>query len=107
MTRYIVKRLGLALITLVLLSMIVFATAQLLPGDVGRNILGPFAPQSAVDAINKQLGADRPVVVQYWDWIVRRRCRATSASRSRSRCRSGRSSAPRSATRSSSRSSRS
>jgi len=69
MTRYIIKRLGLALITLVLLSMIVFATAQLLPGDIGRNILGPFAPQSAVDAMNHQLGADRPAVVQYWDWI--------------------------------------
>ena len=69
MTRYIVKRLGLALITLVLLSMVVFATAQLLPGDIGRNILGPFAPQSAVDAMDKRLGADRPAVVQYWDWI--------------------------------------
>ncbi len=69
MTRYIVKRLGLALITLVLLSMVVFATAQLLPGDIGRNILGPFSPQSAVDAMNKRLGADRPAVVQYWDWI--------------------------------------
>jgi peptide/nickel transport system permease protein len=69
MTRYIVKRLGLALITLVLLSMVVFATAQLLPGDIGRNILGPFAPQSAVDAMDKQLGANRPAVVQYWDWI--------------------------------------
>jgi peptide/nickel transport system permease protein len=69
MTRYIVKRLGLALITLVLLSMVVFATAQLLPGDIGRNILGPFAPQSAVDAMNRQLGANRPAVVQYWDWI--------------------------------------
>ena len=69
MTRYIVKRLGLALITLVLLSMVVFATAQLLPGDIGRNILGPFAPQSAVDAMNRQLGANRPAVIQYWDWI--------------------------------------
>ena len=69
MTRYIIKRLGLALITLVLLSMVVFATAQLLPGDIGRNILGPFAPQSAVDAMNRQLGANRPVVAQYWDWI--------------------------------------
>ncbi len=53
-----------------LLSIIVFATAQLLPGDVGRIILGPFAPQSAVDALDKQLGADKPVVVQYLDWIA-------------------------------------
>jgi peptide/nickel transport system permease protein len=52
----------------VLLSIIVFATAQLLPGDVGRIILGPFAPQSAVDALDKQLGADKPAYIQYLNW---------------------------------------
>ena len=66
--RYVLKRLGLAAVTLVLLSIIVFAAAQLLPGDIGRIILGPFAPQSAVDALDKQLGANRPAVVQYLDW---------------------------------------
>ncbi len=40
MVRYVAKRLGLALITLVLLSMIIFAAAQLLPGDLGRSVLG-------------------------------------------------------------------
>jgi peptide/nickel transport system permease protein len=69
MTRYVLRRLGLALVTLVLLSVIVFAAAQLLPGDVGRKVLGPFASQEAVDALNDQVGADRPVVVQYGDWI--------------------------------------
>ena len=52
-----------------LLSVIVFATAQLLPGDIGRSILGPFAPQEAVDAYNAEIGADRPAVVQYVDWV--------------------------------------
>lgn len=69
MARYVAKRLGLALVTLALLSVIVFATAQLLPGDVGRSILGPFATQEAVDALNHQVGADKPAVTQYWDWI--------------------------------------
>jgi peptide/nickel transport system permease protein len=68
MTRYIIKRLGLALITLVLLSMIVFAMSNVLPGNVGRSVLGPFATQESVDALNKQLGTDRPVLVQYKDW---------------------------------------
>lgn len=68
MTRYVLKRVGLALVTLALLSVIVFAAAQLLPGDVGRKVLGPFAPQEAVDALNEQIGADRPAVVQYADW---------------------------------------
>jgi peptide/nickel transport system permease protein len=51
------------------LSIVVFVAAQVLPGDVGRRILGPFADQASVDALNKELGADRSLVVQYWDWF--------------------------------------
>ena len=49
--------------------MILFAAAQLLPGDVGRAILGPFAAQEAVDALNEELGTNRSIIVQYGDWI--------------------------------------
>ena len=49
--------------------MIVFFGAQILPGNVARRILGPFADQAAVDALNKDLGTDRPLLTQYWDWI--------------------------------------
>ncbi|MFP4553467.1 MAG: ABC transporter permease, partial [Actinomycetota bacterium] len=70
MSRFVLRRIGLALITLVLLSVLVFIGTQLLPGDVGRRILGPFATQEAVDALNARLGTDRPVLVQYWDWIT-------------------------------------
>jgi peptide/nickel transport system permease protein len=47
----------------------VFAGGQILPGDVGRAMLGPFADQRAVDALNHQLGTDRALLVQYADWI--------------------------------------
>jgi peptide/nickel transport system permease protein len=66
--RYILKRLGLALITLVLLSIAVFAVSTILPGNVGRSVLGPFATQESVDALNEQLGTNRPLVTQYLDW---------------------------------------
>ena len=46
-----------------------FGLAQLLPGDIGRNVLGPFASQEQVDALNESLGVNRPLVIQYWDWI--------------------------------------
>jgi peptide/nickel transport system permease protein len=69
MARFLLKRTAFALITLVLLSMIVFATAQLLPGNVGRNVLGGFADQRSVDLLNHQLGVDRPVYVQYGRWV--------------------------------------
>jgi peptide/nickel transport system permease protein len=48
---------------------IVFAGGQLLPGDVGRAILGPLADARAVANLNHELGVDRPLLVQYWDWI--------------------------------------
>ncbi|MDD2862886.1 MAG: ABC transporter permease, partial [Acidiphilium sp.] len=65
----LVQRLGLALITLWLLSMVVFAGAQLLPGNVGRAILGPLADPVAVATLNRQLGTNLPIPVQYWRWI--------------------------------------
>jgi peptide/nickel transport system permease protein len=68
LTRFLLKRIGLALITLILLSMIVFAISSVLPGNVGRSVLGPFAAQESVDELNEQLGTNRPLVSQYWDW---------------------------------------
>jgi peptide/nickel transport system permease protein len=70
MSKFVLRRIGLALITLFLISVLVFIGTQLLPGDVGRRILGPFATQEAVDALNNRLGTDRPVLVQSWDWIT-------------------------------------
>jgi len=68
MSRYILKRLGLTVITLVIVSFVVFAASQLLPGDVGRTILGPYASQQQVDALDKSLGNDKPLPVRYWNW---------------------------------------
>ena len=67
--RFLATRIGLSLITLWLLSVIVFAGGQLLPGDIGRAVLGPLADARAVAALNHQLGADRPLMTQYVEWI--------------------------------------
>jgi len=69
MGRFLLKRLGLAVVTLFLLSVLVFLGTQVLPGNVARRILGPFADQAAVEALNKKLGTDRPLLTQYADWI--------------------------------------
>ena len=47
----------------------IFFAAQVLPGDVSRRILGPFADQASVDALSRRLGTDRSLFAQYWDWI--------------------------------------
>ncbi len=70
MARFISRRVLLSLITLWLLATIVFVIANVLPNDVGRTILGPFAPQESVDALNQKLGTDRPIVVQYVDAMI-------------------------------------
>src|SRR5919112_2478345 len=69
MARFLGKRVLLSIITLILLSLIVFLGSQVLPGDIGRSILGPLADQRAVDALNRQLGADRSLFTQYFDWV--------------------------------------
>ena len=65
MVRFLLRRLFLALITLWLLATIVFVITNVLPNDVGRTILGPFAPQESVDALNEQLGTNDPLIEQY------------------------------------------
>jgi peptide/nickel transport system permease protein len=67
--RFVLKRLGLGLITLFLLSMLVFLGTTVLPGNPGRAIAGPFASEATVKAINHELGTDRPLVTQYRAWI--------------------------------------
>ncbi|TIU10950.1 MAG: ABC transporter permease, partial [Mesorhizobium sp.] len=69
MLGFLIRRLALSLVTLFLLSVMVFLGGQVLPGNVGRAILGPFADQRAVDALNHSLGVDRPLLVQYGSWI--------------------------------------
>ncbi|HET6157054.1 MAG TPA: ABC transporter permease [Dongiaceae bacterium] len=71
MIAFLLKRLGLSLVTLWLLSVMAFAGAQVLPGDIGRAMLGPFADQRAVDVLNHEMGTDRPILVQYSDWVSR------------------------------------
>ncbi len=69
MLRFIARRLALALVTLFLLSVIVFLISNVLPQNVGRSILGPFAPEESVAALNERLGTDRPRLVQYADLV--------------------------------------
>jgi peptide/nickel transport system permease protein len=69
MGRFILKRIGLALITLWVLSVIVFFAAQVLPGDPGRAILGNLAAPSAVHVLDHQLGTDKSLIQQYLTWI--------------------------------------
>jgi peptide/nickel transport system permease protein len=69
MATFLLKRLGLMLLTLWILSLIVFFAGQILPGDPGRAILGPFAANSAVQALDAHLGVDKPLLTRYFSWL--------------------------------------
>ena len=69
MGRFIARRLGLVVLTLVLSSVLVFGATQVLPGDVATMVLGREATQQAKDNLRQQLGLNKPVVVQYGSWL--------------------------------------
>lgn len=69
MLRLIGRRLVLMIPTLILVSILIFALAEVfVPGSVGRSILGPYATEEQVQLLNERLGADRPIVVRYASW---------------------------------------
>lgn len=69
MALYLTRQLVNMLVTLVVISFLVFMLNELSPGDVARKILGPYALQDQVDTLTKQMGLDRPVWVRYAEWI--------------------------------------
>ena len=69
LARFLAARAGLLAVTLAIVSLLVFVGGQILPGDIGRTLLGPLADAGAVAALNHQLGADRPAAIQYLDWL--------------------------------------
>ncbi len=69
MATYIARRFLATIPVLFLISAITFFTIRLLPGDPALAILGPEADYNLVEALREELGLNRPVVVQYLDWM--------------------------------------
>src|SRR5437773_11957867 len=69
MRQYVLRRLALAVPTLVLVSVIIFAIMRLMPGDVVIRMVEGHAYAPTVDALRKELCLDRPAHTQYLEWI--------------------------------------
>jgi len=69
MIRLIAQRALLGLLTLWLVSLLVFAGTELLPGDVAEAVLGQSATPESLHALRLELGLDRPAVLRYLDWL--------------------------------------
>jgi peptide/nickel transport system permease protein len=66
----IVKRVGLGLLTLFLVSALIFAGTQILPGDVASAILGQNATPEALATLRESLGLNQPVLARYFAWLA-------------------------------------
>ncbi|MFC0436082.1 ABC transporter permease [Kutzneria buriramensis] len=71
MTRFLARRLLLALIVVFLVTVVTFVILHLLPGGPARGVLGVKATQAQIDAFNRAEGFDQSIPLQYWDYLVR------------------------------------
>lgn len=65
----ILKRLGLGVVTLLVVSAIIFSAISLLPGDFGQAVLGQAATEETVAAFRRELGLDQPAILRYLQWL--------------------------------------
>jgi peptide/nickel transport system permease protein len=65
----IMKRVAMGLVTLVVISMLIFVAVELLPGDLAEAVLGQQATQETVTAFRKELKLDLPPHVRYFSWL--------------------------------------
>ena len=70
MWKLILRRVGIGLILLWVVSVLIFALTQVLPGDAAQIRLGQQATKESLAALREKLGLDQPAYIQYFSWIV-------------------------------------
>jgi peptide/nickel transport system permease protein len=69
MLAFLVRRIVALIVTMLVVSMLIFAAFEWTPGQVARKVLGPFATQEQVDLLTEQMGLNRPAPVRYVEWV--------------------------------------
>jgi peptide/nickel transport system permease protein len=70
MAKFLVRRILSLILTMFIVSVVVFAISELAPGDVVRHMLGQFATPEQEESLRAQLGLNRPIWVRYVSWLV-------------------------------------
>ena len=68
--QYAIRKLAGLVITLLIVSMLVFIAFDLIPGDPARQMLGTEASEELVQAMREEMGLNRPLPVRYGEWII-------------------------------------
>jgi peptide/nickel transport system permease protein len=69
MKTMVLQRIGIGLMTLLVVSVLVFAGTEILPGDVAEIVLGQSATPENLAKLRAELGLDKPAVVRYFEWL--------------------------------------
>ena len=69
MVKKLAKRMGLLLLTLLLVTVLAFLAFSIIPGDPTSSILGVDATPEQVAVLREQLGLDLPIWQRYWNWL--------------------------------------
>lgn len=70
MLRFLLRRLAYMALTLLIVSVFIFAVTEMLPGDVAVMILGSEATEETLEALRNQLGLNQPAPQRYVDWLT-------------------------------------
>ncbi len=70
MLKFILTRIALGLLSLLAVSVLIFAATEILPGDVASAVLGQGATPETLAAFRHELGLDRPALVRYFEWFT-------------------------------------
>lgn len=66
----VLRRLLLGIFTVWVVTVVIFASTEMLPGDVASAILGQYATPETLQSIRVSLGLDRPAILRYGEWLV-------------------------------------
>jgi peptide/nickel transport system permease protein len=70
MSRYVIRRLGFTLVTMLLVTLAIFFISEVAPGDVARHVLGQFATEEQVMLLREQMGLNQPIMIRFADWLI-------------------------------------
>lgn len=71
MRAFLLRRLGLLVVSVIGAVTVAFLLMRLIPGDPAQVILGDYATKESIAALRRQLGLDRPLHAQYWTFLTR------------------------------------
>jgi len=69
MTRHLLRRLVGTILVLLVVSFVIFAALDVIPGDAAEAMVGDSASQEQLDALRHELGLDRPLLARYFDFL--------------------------------------